>query len=499
MNDTIFALSSGHGRAGIAVVRVSGKSLKTLFTKICQRHKAQGIRQIKPRYAYLVDLVAPEQNEGGLIAQSKSEIRNQKSEIIDRAVAIYFATPNSFTGEDVIEFHVHGSPAVIEKLFETLRAHGARMAQPGEFSRRAFDHGKMDLAEVDGLVSLLDARTERQRAAALKSMTGADSSVFENWRLQMIEVAAYASAMLDFPSDELPANIGDKLLEQTKSLSAAISAALGRARASRAITHGFNIVLVGEVNAGKSSLFNRLLGQSRAIVSDIPGTTRDVVSAELDIDGYLVRLSDTAGLRDATDEIEKIGIEKTNQEIEDADLVIRVLSRESQVVSSGKSNEIVVINKCDLLSDDLRSRLRGNDKTTNHESRLFISAKTGAGVPELLDLIKKKLHDALDSAESDIAVNERARGHLERAVAELESAIGDKRQETGDRKHKIQIRNQKSEIRNISNSCLLSPLSCLDMFAEHVRIAADEIGQILGLIGTDEIRDAVFGQLCLGK
>ena len=436
MTDTIFALSSGQGRAGVAVVRVSGQSLQTLFAGIV--HK----RQIKPRYAYLAGL------------------QDVDGAIIDQAIAIYFAAPNSFTGEDIIEFHVHGSMAVIEKLFETLRAYGARMAAPGEFTRRAFDNGKKDLVEVDGLCALLDSRTDAQRRAALRAAAGTDSAVYEKWRTDMIEIAAYSAAMLDYPADELPENIGAKLLSRTRALHDEIGAALTRAGAARSVRSGFNIALVGPVNVGKSSLFNRLVGESRAIVSDIPGTTRDVVSAEINIDGYLVRLLDTAGLRDTTDTVEKMGIARTQDTVENADLVIRVWDVECGMwKEKPEDNEIIVCNKCDL-----------KDNSTLHipHSALSVSAVTGAGIDELLARIRDAVHAQLQGAESEVVVNARAKELLEIAVGEMEQGV------------------------NLHSGGM-------DVFSEHIRRAADAIGKILGVISPDEVMDSIFGQLCLGK
>ncbi|MCL2339081.1 MAG: tRNA uridine-5-carboxymethylaminomethyl(34) synthesis GTPase MnmE [Proteobacteria bacterium] len=445
---------------------------------------------ILSRHAYLADLVTPKQSEGGLVAATTHDSRfTTRDEIIDRAIAIYFSAPNSFTGEDVIEFHTHGSPAVIEKLFQTLESLGARLAEPGEFTRRAFDNGKMDLVEVDGLAALLASRTDAQRRAALRSAAGADSAIYENWRLQMIEIAAYAAAILDYPSDELPANIEKTLIARTQKLHDEISTALSRAGAARAVRSGFNIALVGDVNVGKSSLFNRLIGESRAIVSEIPGTTRDVVSAEIDIDGYLVRLSDTAGLRDTTDAIEKIGIAKTNAEIENADLVIRVFpscggvdspqsGEDGVVYPSTKENEIIVFNKCDLNKKPPRS-LRDHP-SIGGEYR--VSAMTGAGISELLDTIKRRVHKMLDGAESDVVVNARAKELLNVAADELKQSL-----DVGARRDAPDKR------------AAHEPPLQMDLFAEHIRAAADAIGRILGLIGVDEVADAVFGQLCLGK
>ncbi|MGI5845757.1 MAG: tRNA uridine-5-carboxymethylaminomethyl(34) synthesis GTPase MnmE [Alphaproteobacteria bacterium] len=429
--DTIFALSSGRGKAGVAVVRISGNSLQKLFNKITNKKS-----QIKNRYAYLTDLI------------------DENDELIDKAIAIYFSAPHSFTGEDVIELHVHGSEAVLQKLFSTLTIYGARMARPGEFSRRAFDNNKMDLIEVDGLSALLDAQTEHQRKLALKSMSGDDSIKLENWRAQMIEISAYAAAVLDYSSDELPENIVEKLLKQTQNLRTKISNSIYKSSAVRAIQSGFNITIVGPVNSGKSSLFNRLIGATRAIVSDIPGTTRDVVSADIDIDGYLVRISDTAGLRETDDEIEKIGIQLTNKEIQNADLVLRVQSIDDEVQTTNKYNEIIVINKSDL------------NKNIN-KNGLYVSALTGDGIDSLLNLIKEKLHKMLDGTESDIAVNERIKSHLIVVKQELINA--------------------EKQINN------------MDLFSEHVRIAADEIGQVLGVIDTSEVANKLFDKLCLGK
>lgn len=224
----------------------------------------------------------------------------------------------------------------------------------------------------------------------------------------------------------------------------------------RAIQGGFNIAIVGPVNAGKSSLFNRLVGSGRAIVSDIPGTTRDVVSADIDMDGYLVRISDTAGLRETNDEIEKIGIARANAEIQNADLVLNVQSANSKVQL--KDNWINIVNKSDLLDEDC---------TLHFANCTLVSALTGDGIDNLLKLIKEKMHAMLDGAESDIAVNERAKAHLIAAEKELSNA--------------------EKQIKN------------MDLFAEHVRHSADEIGQILGVIGASEIADSVFGKLCLGK
>lgn len=428
-NDTIFALSSAPGKSGVSVIRVSGGNLSGLFKRIINKDK------IEPRHAYFTNF------------------KDDNGDLIDQCIAVYFATPNSFTGEDVIEIYSHGAMAVINKIFEFLRTKNARIANRGEFSQRAFYNNKMDLTGVDGLVALLDAQTDKQRQNALKSLTGNDSFVYKNWRDQMIEISAYAAAILDYDEDDLPGNIDKKILNQTTKLLKEIKSNLSNIKSTRAIQNGFNIVLVGETNVGKSSIFNKLVGSNRAIVSDIAGTTRDVVSQQIDIDGYLVNLSDTAGIRETNEEIEKIGIERTHNEIENADLILYVYN---EIPSQIKSDGITVINKSDLL----------NNKS--NKNVIYTSTKTNEGFDNLLNAIKTKMHELMDGAESKISVNERTYELLNETVIELENAIN----------------------KYDGN---------YDIFAEHVRRGADSIGKILGVITTAEIADATFSRLCLGK
>lgn len=431
-NDTIFALSSGHGKSGVAVIRISGDNLRDLFARLLGRGNFDARRTY---FANLTD------NAGDLI---------------DQTILVFFAAPHSFTGTDVIEIYSHGAPAVINKIFDFLSETGARMATRGEFSRRAFLNGKMDLADVDGLAALLDAQTERQRRAALQSMTGRDSRIYDTWRAQMIEIAAYAAAILDYADDELPTNIGEKIRDKVQKLYDEIDNAISRYAASRAIRSGFNIALVGATNAGKSSLFNRLVGENRAIVSDTPGTTRDVVSCTLDIDGYMVNISDTAGLRDTDDAIEQIGIQRTNDEIKNADLILHVIDGQgSDFKVQNSNNEITVVNKSDLCD------------CKNKSDAIYVSAKTGDGIDNLMIAIRRRITELVGTSESQLTVNARTRALLTDARTELHDAIA-----AGDN---------------------------YDIFSEHVRRAADAIGKILGTISATDVMDATFSQLCLGK
>ena len=430
-NDTIFALSSGHGKSGVAVIRISGDNLRDIFSSFTKK------TDFLPRHAYFCNLT------------------NNAGELIDQCLAIYFPAPHSFTGTDVIELHTHGAPATINATFEYLKTLGMRMATPGEFSRRAFYNNKMDLADVDGLAALLDAQTDNQRKHALKSMLGRDSEIYSTWREQMVEISAYAAAILDYSPDDLPTNIGETIQTRTEKLYNEINTALLGYRASRAIRGGINVTLVGETNVGKSSIFNYLAGSNRAIVSDIAGTTRDVVSINLDIDGFLINLSDTAGLRETDDEIESIGIERTKSEIENADIIIHVYTPDSAEHSNFTNNEIIVINKSD--TSDLRS----------HKNAIYTSVKSGDGMDDLMTALRTKIHEIMDGTENTLSINARTKSLLESARDELSHALN-----AGDN---------------------------YDIFAEHARRAADTIGKILGTITATEVLDKTFGQLCLGK
>jgi len=436
--DTIFALSSAPGKSGVAVVRISGQNLTDLAEHIIfspMGGARRSRRGVIPRHAYFTNF------------------HDNNGDLIDQCIAIYFNAPHSFTGEDIIEIHSHGSPAVINKIFEFLRKNGCRIANRGEFSRRAFYNNKMDLTDVDGLIALLNAQTDKQRQSALKSLTGHDSAVYSAWREQMIEISAYAAAILDYADDELPKNIDKKIITKTKKLLNEIQSATSGTRASRAIQNGFNIALVGKTNVGKSSIFNKLVGSNRAIVSNIAGTTRDVVSMQIDIDGYLVNLADTAGIRKSKNTIEKIGIERTHNEIENADLILYVYDKMPPKINP---DGITIINKSDLLKNKTNRRV------------IYTSVKTGAGFDKLLKSIKEKMHELMDGNESKIAINERTHELLMGTVQELEYAI----------------------TKYDGN---------YDIFAEHVRRAGDNIGKILGVITTNEIADITFSKLCLGK
>lgn len=416
-NDTIFALSSGNPPAGVAVIRISGAGLTALWEQITN------IENPTPRRMYFVRL--PE---------------------IDDVLAVYFRAPNSFTGEDVIEIHSHGSVAVIEKIFRRLESFGARLAQRGEFSARAFLNGKMDLQQVDGLADLIHAKTEQQRAAALSAYAGTGSALYKSWRDALVLISANLAAAAEFPPEELPGGLVPAAREQVKKLLQEIENVLGTYAVGRAIRSGFRIVLAGDVNAGKSSLFNAMLGKSRAIVSDVPGTTRDFISAELDIGGYLVELIDTAGLRDTTDAVEQIGVLKSRDLASAADLVISVINPASD---AAPVSDFVVKTHGDLHPEIIDA----------------VSVKTGQNMDALISRIKDEIARRLTSQPVMVS-NENVRGLLRSAADFLIAA----------------------DAENVP-----------ELVAENVRLASDEIGKVIGDIDFDEIQSAIFGRLCLGK
>ena len=301
--DTIAALATGAGRAGVAIVRVSGPHVRDVLKSLCpmrfpQAREATHTRFIDPRDA----------------------------SAIDEGILLFFEGPASFTGEDVVELHAHGGPAVVAALIDAcLRVDGVRAAEPGEFTRRAFENGKLDLAEAEGLADLVDAETEGQRRQALRQMQGALSSLYEGWRTRLIEAAALLEAEIDFPDEDLPDALAARAGPILDGLAASMGAHLDDAHRGERVRDGYRVAIIGEPNAGKSSLLNALARREAAIVSEIPGTTRDVVEVRLVLAGFPVWLADTAGLREAADAIEAEGVRRALERAEEADLRVGLI------------------------------------------------------------------------------------------------------------------------------------------------------------------------------
>jgi len=435
---TIIALASGAGRAGVAVIRVSGESAGDVLRALTDRELP------KPRYATRMAFCAP--NSGVSL---------------DDGIALWFPAPASFTGEDVAELHVHGGQAVIASIIDAaLSLRGVRLAEPGEFTRRAFENGKLDLAEAEGLADLVDAETEAQRRQALRQRRGALSAIYEGWRERLIEAAALIEAEIDFPDEELPDALSQRASPLLASLAADMGAHLDDAHRGERIRDGYRIAIIGPPNAGKSSLLNALAKREAAIVSDIPGTTRDVVEVRLVLAGYPVWIADTAGLREAADAIEAEGVRRALARAEEADLRIGVVEIGTEpspaLMAALEPNDIIVHSKADTLP--------GRDAT----DLLEVSALTGIGLRILHTQIEERVAEALDREEAPVLTRARHRRLVEEARAALERAIP---------------------------ALARGP----ELAAEDVRVAASAIGRLTGRIDVEDLLDEIFSSFCIGK
>jgi len=439
--DTIVALASGAGRAGVAVIRVSGAASGEVLRALSDRDLP------KPRHATRMAFCAP---NSGLS--------------LDDGIALWFPGPASFTGEDVAELHVHGGPAVVAVIIDAaLSVQGVRLAEPGEFTRRAFENGKLDLAEAEGLADLVDAETEGQRRQALRQRRGALSAVYDDWRERLIEAAALIEAEIDFPDEELP----DALAQRAGPLLASLAADMGRhlddAHRGERIRDGYRIAIIGPPNAGKSSLLNALARREAAIVSDIPGTTRDVVEVRLVLGGYPVWIADTAGLREAADAIEAEGVRRALARAEEADLRLGVIEAGTEAPASLKG----ALRPADLLIQTKADLLRATAAYGEYGA-FGVSALTGEAMPELLSLLTRRVTEALGREEAPVLTRARHRRLVQEARTALERAIP-----------------------TLSHGSELA--------AEDVRVATTAIGRLTGRIDVEDLLDEIFSSFCIGK
>ena len=390
------------------------------------------------------------------------------AELLDRAVVIWCPGPGSATGEDLAEFHVHGSAALAQELFRVfMEFAGVRPAEAGEFTRRAFVNGKLDLVEVEGLVDLLASRTRGQWRQAMGQFGGRASSVFDGWRTQMIELLAWTEAAIDFADEDGVAESAiEKMQEAARGLVKSMEDAVGRSEQARAMRDGVKVVLAGRPNTGKSSLLNAIAQRDAAIVSPIPGTTRDVVEVWIDLHGAPVVVTDTAGLRDVTaDDIERIGMRRSRREAETSDLLIWVWSRDvegSESSEIGMACDLVVENKADLPVS--QSELIRNDLVHVHR----ISATDGTGIAELLTVLGRLVEGVLHTGETVIVANSRQRSALLDSIRHL------------------------NEARKIGTTQL-------ELVATELRGASDALGRITGRVGVEDWLGAIFNKFCIGK
>ena len=442
---TIYALSTGPGISGIAVIRVTGKKTRDVIKKIT------GAKLPNPRIAT--------RRKFNYIGTNK---------LIDEGVLLWFPGPNSYTGEDLAEFHTHGSRAVINALHKTLSKVGnCRLAEPGEFTKRAFQNGKINLLKAESIADLISSETEIQRKQALKIMNGKSSDQFNSWREKLLKILSHIEAKIDFPDEDLPKNILANIQKTSNQVSSEIRKTLNDQKVGERIREGFKIAIVGPSNAGKSSLLNYLSKKDAAIVSEIAGTTRDIIETHLNFDGYPVIVSDTAGIRDSKDEIEKKGIKIALNRAEDADLKLVIVSAKSLDFTKVLrdllvNNAILVVNKSDLIKEKLNSKLK------NYE-HVVISIQKDLNLNKLILKIKSKLKKQFISSENILITRERHRQNLENCVYHLQK-----------------FKEKKSA-------------KDYDKAAEDLRLAAKNLGMIVGKVDVEELLGSIFNDFCIGK
>jgi tRNA modification GTPase len=441
-DQTIFALSSGRPPSAIAIVRVSGSQASTVLTRLAGKTPA-------PRIVTRVLL------------------RDVVSQPIDDALVLWFPGPASATGEDVAEFHVHGGRAVLASVFAALSSvENVRPAEPGEFTRRAFENGKLDLTEAEGLDDLIHADTDRQRRQALRQLRGLLGDKARHWREQIIEASALIEAGIDFSDEgDVPAELIAPALERIKRLLGEIQDVLDASGRSERLRDGLVVAISGPPNVGKSTLMNQLARREVAIVSPHAGTTRDVIEVQLDLDGYPVTVIDTAGIRETDDPVEQEGVRRARARAAEADLVLWLADTESDGIAHEDTAPVwLVRNKIDLGADGVGSI--GSDKAEIKEFR--ISARRGDGVAELVGAMVAFAQDYFGANEGGLISRERQRKLLEETVGALQRSA--EMIDSGE-----------------------------EFAAEDLRMAASSLGRLLGRVDVEDILDVIFREFCIGK
>lgn len=456
MNDTIFALSTAAGVAGVAVFRISGPHAGAAIEVLAGRTPA-------PRVAQLLSLRDP--GDGAEI---------------DRALVLSFPGPNSFTGEDVVELQVHGGRSVVAGVVKALGAlDGLRAAEAGEFTRRAFDNGKLDLSEVEGLADLIAAETEAQRRQALRQMDGALSDLSETWKQRLVRILAHIEAVIDFPDEDLPESVADQLATNISELASELTQYLDDAEVGERLRDGLSLAIVGAPNAGKSSLLNALAKRDAAIVSETAGTTRDVVEVHLDLGGYPMTLADTAGLRqlcgDAQVEIEAEGIRRAEARAQAADLKIAVFDLKSwpdldtATLNLVDRSTIVVLNKTDICRAPDMDDVKAGPLAAASEV-VAVSALEASDLNDLIAVLKAKAEALLSGAgESPVITRSRHRAAFADCLAALRRA-------------------QAADV-----------AADAELLAEDLRLAVRALGRIAGRVDVEDLLDVVFRDFCIGK
>lgn len=442
--DTIFALASGRGRAGVAVIRISGTGAGECLRRLSQR-----------------EVLAPRR-------LSRAQLRDCDGDLLDEALAAWFPAPASFTGEDVVELHVHGGRAVVEGVLGALaRFEGTRVAEPGEFTRRAFMNGKFDLTAAEGLADLVAAETAAQRRQALRQMNGGLLQVYEDWRKRLLEARARLEAAIDFSDEDLPDGLTGLARSAAAALQQEIMAHLSLALVGERIRDGIEVAVIGPVNAGKSTLVNALAGREVAIVAETAGTTRDVLEVPLDIGGYPVVLCDTAGLRSqgGGDAVEREGIRRAMARASAADVRLAVFDGaawpqwDEDSAALVEEATIVVLSKGDLAQWPAAPCIAG-------QKAIVISAREGRGLAELSGALVAVVRRRFEATAAAPATRVRHRNALLVCAGALAAAID---------------------------------TPAMEMAAEELRVAADALGQLTGRVASEEILERIFSEFCIGK
>lgn len=433
---TIVAAASGPGPSGVSIVRVSGP-------QACDAVRALAGTLPKPRMAALRTL------------------KDDDGEAIDKGLVLWFPAPASFTGEDVCEFHVHGGRAVVAGTIEAcLKVAGVKLAKPGEFTRRAFENGKLDLSAAEGLGDLVEAETLAQRRQALRQMEGALAQEVTSWREQIIDALADAEGDIDFPDEDLPPGLSTRARTRITTLRDTLVASLASSERAIRVRDGYRVTILGAPNAGKSSLINSLAQRDAAIVSPVAGTTRDIIDIRLVLSGTVVWVSDTAGLRESLDEIETAGIDRALQQAQNSDLRLGVVTSEeerSTLTPHMRPDDIWVLAKSDLI-----------DWPAPRSGELALSSLTGFGIDALEGEIRKRAQADLVSSDSAPLTRLRHREAVSDAIKALSRAL------TADG-------------------------HAPELIAEDLRLAARALGQIVGRVDMDDVLDRLFSQFCIGK
>jgi tRNA modification GTPase len=449
-HDTIAAIATPSGRGGVSIIRVSGPEALSIAEHLTQK-------TFQARLPLLTHFFAEDNG------------------VIDTGLTLFFQKPASFTGEDVVEFHCHGGVMVTTLLLDACLARGARLARPGEFSERAFLNNKMDLTQAEGLADLIDAPTQQAARQASASLQGAFSDAVNQINQRVVDLRIYVEAAIDFPEEEVDflgeGRVATSLLE----LKAALATLIAQARRGALLSRGAQIVMTGAPNAGKSSLMNRLADQAVAIVTDVPGTTRDVIKQSISIEGVAIQLSDTAGIRTATDAIEQEGVERAQAALDTADMIIEVIDdrepKEAERSSRDNAQSVIrVLNKIDLSgrAPGVLTATYQEDKST--PPTVAVSAVTGEGIDALEQAIIRFLGVGEAQTTSPFSARERHVTCLKRAEAELDEASG------------------RFEVSQAG-----------ELLAEDLRRVHAELGAITGTFGADDLLGEIFSSFCIGK